>query len=260
MTGRAEAGALDPYMSQYMAGVVDPQLRKLQEFTRQQGEELKSRAAGATGGVGGLREGVIRRGQLQDVRQQAADIIGTGQQRAFESAQQAFGAAHAERLGQLGAASGVAGQYRQLGGQQAGEQEQRLQSVLQSQLPVQQQQQAALDVAHQQFLEEKREQQAKPSWMAQQLAALPYQNIVQSAAYAPQAGPMASAIGSAASAAGAYEKYKADQEYRKWVEAQRKLAESQTIPPPPPPITVQPPDLTTPTTPPPVDKYPYHPG
>ena len=227
MTGRAEAGALDPYMSQYMEGVVDPQLSKLQEFSRQQGEELKSRAAGATGGVGGLREGVVRRGQLQDVRQQAADIIGQGQQRAFESAQRAFGQAHAERLGQLGAASGVAGQYRQLGGQQAGEQERRLQSVLQSQLPVQQQQQAALDVAHQQFLEEKREEQAKPSWMAQQLATLPYASTVQSRLYEEKGSPFMEGVAKVGSAVSAVQQYRAEEERRKSMAAWRQKVEAE---------------------------------
>jgi len=227
MAGRAEAGALDPYMSQYMAGVVDPQLRKLQEFSRQQGEELKSRAAGATGGIGGLREGVLRRGQLQDVRQQAADVIGQGQQRAFESAQQAFGKAHAERLSQLGQLSGVAGQQRGLGEQQQQQQLARLQQMQQAGATQRQLQQAGLDVGWEEFQRRQQYPQKQTSWMAQQLAALPYQNIVQSAAYAQQAGPGATAISSGIGALGAHEQYKAQQEYQEMMRAQRKLIEQQ---------------------------------
>ena len=228
MAGRAEAGALDPYMSQYMAGVVDPQLRKLQEFSRQQGEELKSRAAGATGGIGGLREGVLRRGQLQDVRQQAADVIGQGQQRAFESAQQAFGQAHAERLRQLGALSGVAGQQRGLGQQQQQQQLARLQQMQQAGATQRQLQQAGLDVGWEEFQRRQQYPQKQTSWMAQQLAALPYQNIIQSGLYTPQAGPIAAGLGSFATAGSAVQQHrkeearrKSEEAYTKWVEQQR---------------------------------------
>ena len=212
MVGRAEAGALDPYMSQYMEGVVDPQLSKLQEFSRQQGEELKSRAAGATGGIGGLREGVVRRGQLQDVRQQAADIIGQGQQRAFESAQQAFGQAHAERLGQLGALSGVAGQQRGLGQQQQQQQLERLQQMQQAGADQRQLQQAGLDVGWEEFQRRQQYPQRQTSWMAQQLASLPYRSTVSEGIYTPQGGPVSSAIGSGLAGIGAAQQYRQQQE------------------------------------------------
>jgi hypothetical protein len=80
---------LSDYMSQYTKGVTDPQLRQLQEFQKQQAQELGSQAAGA-GAFGGYRQGIMQGQQQQQASQQAADIIGKGQQEAFQQAQQAF--------------------------------------------------------------------------------------------------------------------------------------------------------------------------
>jgi hypothetical protein len=117
---------LQDYMSQYTAGVTDPQLQQLLEFQKMQGQELGSEAA-AAGAFGGLRQGVQAATQARDVSQQAGEIIGKGQQEAFESAQQAFQAAQAGTqlgLGALQAAQGARqqgwGTYGQMLGQQQG--------------------------------------------------------------------------------------------------------------------------------------------
>jgi len=80
---------LSDYMSQYTKGVTDPQLQQLMEFQKMQGQELGSQAAQA-GAFGGSRQGVQAAEQAKAASQQAADIIGKGQQEAFQSAQAAF--------------------------------------------------------------------------------------------------------------------------------------------------------------------------
>ena len=80
---------LSQYMSQYTAGVTDPQLQQLMEFQRMQGEELGSQAA-QSGAYGGARADVEQRKLREQTGQQAAEIIGKSQQEAFQSAQQAF--------------------------------------------------------------------------------------------------------------------------------------------------------------------------
>ena len=117
---------LSQYMSQYTKGVTDPQLRALQEFQKQQAQELGSQAAQA-GAFGGYRQAIQQGQQAQAATQQAADIIGKGQQEAFESAQQAFerdraatAAGHGQRLTaeQQAAAQEQQGLQAQMGAQQ----------------------------------------------------------------------------------------------------------------------------------------------
>jgi len=117
---------LQDYMSQYAGAVTDPQLRQLQEFQKEQAQMLGSEAAGA-GAFGGYRQAVQQGQQAQAASQQAADIIGTGRQQAFESAQQAFErdrAAKAAGLGQQlsaeqqAAAAGQQGIQAQMAAQQ----------------------------------------------------------------------------------------------------------------------------------------------
>jgi len=118
---------LQDYMSQYTAGVTDPQLQQLLEFQKMQGQELGSEAA-AAGAFGGLRQGVQAATQARDVSQQAGEIIGKGQQEAFESAQQAFQADRAAQAAGYGqqltaeqqaAAQEQQGAQAQMGAQQA---------------------------------------------------------------------------------------------------------------------------------------------
>jgi hypothetical protein len=112
---------LQDYMSQYGKGVTDPQLEALREFQQIQGQELSSQAA-TSGNLGSMRQGVQAAQQARDVSQQAADIIGGQQQKAFESAQQAFQAdrsAQQQGLGQQLTAEQQAAQAQATGQQQA---------------------------------------------------------------------------------------------------------------------------------------------
>ena len=116
------------YMSQYTENVTDPQLQQLIEFQKQQGQELGSQAAGA-GAFGGYRQGIMAGQQAQDAAQQAASIIGQGQQDAFQSAiareqEDARRVAAGQQLGlsaeQQAAASQAGAQGQMLSAQQAG--------------------------------------------------------------------------------------------------------------------------------------------
>ena len=112
---------LQDYMSQYGKGVTDPQLEALREFQQIQGQELGSQAA-TSGNLGSMRQGVQAAQQARDVSRQAADIIGGQQQKAFESAQQAFQAdrsAQQQGLGQQLTAEQQAAQAQATGQQQA---------------------------------------------------------------------------------------------------------------------------------------------
>jgi hypothetical protein len=80
---------LSQYMSQYTQGVTAPQLEQLQEFARQQGEEAKSQEALA-GAFGGSRAKIGETERQKNIQQQAAGIIGAGQQKAHEAAVAAF--------------------------------------------------------------------------------------------------------------------------------------------------------------------------
>ena len=119
---------LSQYMSQYTAGVTDPQLQQLMEFQRMQGQEVGS-AAAQSGAYGGARADVEQRKLREQTGQQAAEIIGKGQQQAFESAQQAFQAdraakQQAQQTGlsaeQQAAATQAGAQGQALAAQQAG--------------------------------------------------------------------------------------------------------------------------------------------
>ena len=119
---------MSDYMSQYTAGVTDPQLQQLLEFQKMQGQELGSQAA-QQGAYGGSRMAVQAAEQAKAASQQAADIIGKGQQEAFQSAQQAFQAdraaqQQAQQTGlsaeQQAAATQAGAQGQALAAQQAG--------------------------------------------------------------------------------------------------------------------------------------------
>ena len=81
-------GPMTDYMSEYTQGVIDPQIRALQEQGRRSQSELLSQAALGTGGTENLRLGAME-GQLQQgLAQQAADITARGYEDAFRNAQQ----------------------------------------------------------------------------------------------------------------------------------------------------------------------------
>lgn len=104
----------DAYMSTFMSGVTDPQIReaKRQAELARQSQAAKFAQAGAFGGSGRiLAEQAIGR----NLATQIGDIYGAGQQKAFENAQQQFERDQARNL----QAQIATEQARQVAGQQA---------------------------------------------------------------------------------------------------------------------------------------------
>lgn len=155
-------GAQQAFMSPYMQNVVDVQK---QEAIRdaQKGNLAGNLAAARQGTYGGARQLLAQTERERNLGSQLAQIQATGQQKAFEAAQQAqqFGST----LGLQGLGQGIqaAGQATQAGatlGQLGiGQQQQdlaRLQAQEQAGALGQREQQAALDLAYQDFLAQQR--------------------------------------------------------------------------------------------------------
>jgi hypothetical protein len=87
--GTMSGEALDPYKDQYMQEVVDIQKR---EASRQ--GDIRNAATGldaaGMGGLGGMREAIMRSEAERNLMQQTGDIQAQGSQQAFYNAQQAY--------------------------------------------------------------------------------------------------------------------------------------------------------------------------
>ncbi len=105
------------YMSPYLQNVLDVQKNQaVLDFNR--GQADRNFAASQAGAFGGSRQGVQQALAGEGLQRQLAEIQATGQQKAFEQAQQQFGAdrdarAQAEKMG-LSAAESLSGQSAQL--------------------------------------------------------------------------------------------------------------------------------------------------
>ena len=105
------------YMSPYLQNVLDVQKNQaVLDFNR--GQADRNFAANQAGAFGGSRQGVQQALAGEGLQRQLAEIQATGQQKAFEQAQQQFGAdrdarAQAEKMG-LSAAESLSGQSAQL--------------------------------------------------------------------------------------------------------------------------------------------------
>ena len=182
-------GSLDPYMSQYTQNVTDPQLRQLAQFNQQQMQNLGSQAAGS-GAFGGYRQGVMQQQQAMDTSQQASDIIGTGQQQAFQNAQQAL---QADRQAALGAGQAQA----TLGGQQQAQQRQRtgdLGMVGQQRRDLQQK---SLNVGYEDFQNRLNQERSNIDWQQQAMTKLPYKGSTEMQTFTPQPGDLQRTVGAA---------------------------------------------------------------
>jgi len=83
-----EAGALDPYVSQYTEGVLDPQIQAIRDEAARQRAEVASQTA--MGGTGGYRR-AIEEGMIgQQTTQQIADVTGKAYADAQREARAAF--------------------------------------------------------------------------------------------------------------------------------------------------------------------------
>jgi hypothetical protein len=92
-----QPGSAEAYMSPYMQSVVDKQTR---EAERQAGIAARQQRAQAIqrGSFGGGRTAVTEAANARDLAQLKSDIYGTGQQAAFQNAQQQFNAEQQARL------------------------------------------------------------------------------------------------------------------------------------------------------------------
>lgn len=160
-----DPGAQQAFMSPYMQNVVDVQR---QEAIRgaQQGQLAQNLAAARTGTYGGARQTLATTERERNLQQQLAQIQAAGSQRAFEQAQQAmqFGATTglqgAQTATQAGATLGQLG----IGQQQQDLDRLRAQEAAGS--AAQQEKQAALDLAYQDFLRQQQYPYAQLGFMS----------------------------------------------------------------------------------------------
>jgi hypothetical protein len=209
---------------------------------------MGSQAAGA-GAFGGYRHGLGEQAAGQAATQQIADVTAKGREEAFRSSQEAFradreaqAAGYGQQLGAqqqagamqqkgfgtmadlyrgqqgaLGAEAGLYGQLASVGGQQAalgGQQQQqlsqRLANMQRAGAGQRELQQAAIDIRRQQWEQQRQHPERQAQWIGQMLGNLPYQNIQQQAAYAPQVGALPSAIGAGIAGAGLWNQFQAN--------------------------------------------------
>jgi hypothetical protein len=147
--------ATQAYMSPYMEGALQPQMR---EAARQSAIQKQTNLAEASkqGAFGGSRQALIEAERQRNLAQQQADIYGKGMQSAFEQARQAqqFGAElglkgygqamqGAEQIGKLGQQQygqemGLLGQQMDVGGKQQAYEQARLNQIIQDYATAQQ--------------------------------------------------------------------------------------------------------------------------
>ena len=91
------AGTAEGYMSPYMQNVVDIQQREARRASQIAGQGQQAQAVGA-GAFGGSRDALMRAERERNLATQLGDIQATGQQAAFQNAQQQFNAEQARQL------------------------------------------------------------------------------------------------------------------------------------------------------------------
>ena len=195
---RYERTATDPfamqaYMSPYMSGVVEQQLRSaVRDYSRQiPGLQAQGIRAGARGGT---REALLQSEAQRNLQQQLQGIQAGGLQQAFQQAQQAqqFGAG----LGmqgiqqQLAAAGALGG----LGQQQFAQQQAALQTQQQFGAQLQQLEQARLQAAYEDFLNRQRYPYQQVGFMSDVVRGTPTAGGVEKI-YGAQASPLGAIAG-----------------------------------------------------------------
>jgi hypothetical protein len=109
--------AMQAYMSPYIQGALDPQMREAARQSSIEGLKQQSRAI-QSGAFGGSRAALMEAERLRNLGQQQADIYGRGMQSAFEQARQAQQFGSELGLKGYGQALQGAGQLGALGEQQ----------------------------------------------------------------------------------------------------------------------------------------------
>jgi len=153
------------YMNPYMQNVVDIQKREAQRQSGMQGVQQAGQATSA-GALGGSRDAIMRAERERNLGQQMGDIQAQGSNAAYTNAQSQFNADQARAMQGLGLAGTAAGQQFQ-----QGMDINRLQSAYGAQQ--QGMGQRGLDVAYQDFLNQKAYPQTQLSNMASMVRGLP---------------------------------------------------------------------------------------
>ena len=158
-------GAQQAFMSPYMQNVVDVQR---QEAIRgaQQGQLAQNLAAARQGTYGGARQTLATTERERNLQQQLAQIQATGSQRAFEQAQQAMQFGTTAGLQGAQAASQAGAVLGQLGIGQQQQDLERLRAQEAAGSATQQDKQAALDLAYQDFLRQQQYPYAQLGFMS----------------------------------------------------------------------------------------------
>ena len=147
--------ATQAYMSPYMEGALQPQMREAARQSAIQGQQNQAQAV-QQGAFGGSRSAIVEAERQRNLAQQQQDIYGKGLQSAFEQARQAqqFGAElglkgygqgmqGAEQIGKLGQQQfgqemGLLGQQMEVGGKQQAYEQARLNQIIQDYATAQQ--------------------------------------------------------------------------------------------------------------------------
>ena len=183
-------GALDPYMSQYTQGVVDPQVRDIRREAERQQQALMGRA-GMAGAAGGYRHGLGEQGIRMQAAEQIGDVRALGRQQAFESAQQAFDRDRAARMAAAQGLYGVGGGLASLGGQQQSMQYQRFGEMMGAGQQARQLQQQSMDIGYQDWQNRMNQARQNIGWQLGAMSQLPYQSTTMTTEAETQARPPA---------------------------------------------------------------------
>jgi hypothetical protein len=92
-----QPGSAEAYMNPFMQSVVDKQTREAERQSALTGRQQRARAI-QQGSFGGGRTAVTEAAQARDLSQLKSDIYGTGQQAAFQNAQQQFNTEQQARM------------------------------------------------------------------------------------------------------------------------------------------------------------------
>lgn len=207
--GQFDSGAAAQYMSPYMQQVVDVQKERAILDAQRQGAGRAAQAV-QSGAFGGSRA-AIQEGMAQEaLGRQLAEIQASGQQQAFEQAQQQFerdraARADAERLG-LGAAELVGGQARGLAdlGRLAREGDVEAARLLeQVGKDITARDQAGLDLAYQDFVRQRDYPREQLQFLSSVLRGVPVQPSTETTSMQSY-NPIQQLLGTGISALGLY--------------------------------------------------------
>tara|TARA_Y100001954_G_scaffold127698_1_gene136868 strand:- start:30 stop:965 length:936 start_codon:yes stop_codon:yes gene_type:complete len=207
--GQFDSAAAQQYMSPYMQNVVDVQkAQALLDFDRgQAGRDAQAIQAGA---FGGSRQAIAQGLANEDLQRRLGEIQATGQQRAFEQAQQQFerdraARESAERLGITAGESltSQAGQLAQLGDLARKGDVQAAELLEKIGKDQQAREQAGLDLAYEDFVRQRDYPRESLTFLSSILRGVPVQPSTETVKF-QQYNPIQEALGTGIAGLGLY--------------------------------------------------------